>query len=89
MRDVYAYELIANPRPNNPYHIPTRSLCRARWLPIAAADERAWSTIRPFIQDSLHFVQTAYSDWDYIKVKRLYRTRECDSYERLGLGESD
>jgi hypothetical protein len=37
-------------------------------------------------QDSLHFVQTAYSDWNYIKVERLYRM-ECDSYERLGLGE--
>jgi hypothetical protein len=38
-------------------------------------------------RDTLHFVHTAYSDWDYSKIKRLYRTLECDSYERLGLGD--
>jgi hypothetical protein len=33
------------------------------------------------------FLQQTYSDWDYVNVAKLFRTQECDAYERLALGE--
>jgi len=86
VRDVYAYELITNGRPGNPYQSHP-IFVQGAMAPNKAGDESGMVHDPALFQDSLHFVQTAYSDWNYIKVERLYRTQECDSYERLGLGE--
>jgi len=86
VRDVFAYELVTNSRPGNPYHSHP-IFVRGDMAPNNAGDEAGMVHDPALFQDSLHFVQTAYSDWNYIKVNRLYRTQECDSYERLGLGE--
>ena len=86
VRDVYAYELIANSRPGNPYRSHPIFVQGAVALN-NAGDEAGMIDDPALSQDSLHFVSTSYSDWNYIKVERLYRTQECDTYERLGLGE--
>jgi hypothetical protein len=86
VRDVYAYELITNSRPGNPYHSHP-IFVQGAMAPNNAGDEAGMVHDPALFQDSLHFVQTSYSDWNYIKVTRLYRTQECDTYERLGLGE--
>jgi hypothetical protein len=86
VRDVYAYKLIANPRTNNPYQTHPIFVQGAMALN-NGGDEAGMVDDPALFQDALHFVQTAYSDWNYIKVERLYRMQECDSYERLGLGE--
>jgi hypothetical protein len=86
VRDVYAYELITNSRSGNPYQ--SHPIFVQGSMALDRGGEEAGMVHDPALyQDSLHFVPTAYSDWNYIKVKRLYRTQECDSYERLGLGE--
>jgi hypothetical protein len=86
VKEVYAYRLIANPRTNNPYH--THPIFVQGAIALNNGGDEAGMVHDPALfQDSLHFVQTAYSDWNYIKVERLYRMQECDTYERLGLGE--
>jgi hypothetical protein len=86
MRDVYAYELITNARPGNPY----RSHPVFAQGPITNDQGfgKAGLVHDPTLfRDSLRFVRTSYSDYDYSKVNRLYRLPECDSYENLGLGQ--
>jgi hypothetical protein len=86
VRDVSAYDLIANPRPGNPYHSHP-VFVQGAIAPNNAGDEAGMVHDPALYQDSLHFVSTSYSDWNYIKVQRLYRMQECDTYERLGLGD--
>jgi hypothetical protein len=86
VRNVYAYDLIANPRQGNPYHSHP-VFVQGAIAPDAAGDESGMVHDPALYQDSLHFAPTSYSDWNYIKIQRLYRTRECDTYERLGLGD--
>jgi hypothetical protein len=86
VRDVSAYQLIARERLGNTY--VSHPVFVQGEMALDRAGEEAGMVHDPAqFRDSLHFVHTAYNDWDYIKVKRLYRTRECDSYERLGLSE--
>jgi hypothetical protein len=85
-KDVYAYELITNSRPGNPYHSHP-VFVQGAIAPNNAGDEAGIIHDPALYQDSLHFVPTSYSDWNYIKIQRLYRMQECDTYERLGLGE--
>jgi hypothetical protein len=86
VRDVKAYELITNARPNNPYRSHPVFVQGA--IEIDHGGSEAGMVDDPAqYRDTLHFVHTTYSDWDYSKIKRLYRTLECDSYERLGLGD--
>ena len=86
VRDVNAYELITNARPGNPYHTHP-VFVQGVIAPDNGGSEAGMVHDPAQYRDTLHFVHTSYSDWDYSKVKRLYRTLECDSYERLGLGE--
>jgi hypothetical protein len=86
VRDVYAYDLITNARPGNPFHSHT-IFVQGAMAPDNGGQEAGMVHDPTLFRDTLHFVHTSYSDWDYIKVKRLYRTLECDSYEHLGLGE--
>ncbi|HEV7923904.1 MAG TPA: hypothetical protein VGR14_01010 [Verrucomicrobiae bacterium] len=86
VRDVNAYDLITNARPGNTLHTHT-VFVQGAMAPDKAGQEAGMVDDPTLFRDTLHFVHTSYSDWDYIKVKRLYRTLECDSYEHLGLGE--
>jgi len=86
VRDVSAYELMTNSRAGNPFR--SHPVFVQGEMAFDRAGEEAGIVHDPAqYRDTLHFVSTAYSDWDYIQVKRLYRTLESDSYERLGLGE--
>jgi len=86
VRDVFVYDLITNARPGNAYH--SHAVFVQGALALDKGGQEAGMVNDPTLsRDTLHFVQTSYSDWDYIKVKRLYRTLEGDSYEHLGLGE--
>jgi hypothetical protein len=86
VRDVYAYDLLTNARPGNPFHSHT-VFVQGAMAPDNGGQEAGMVHDPTLFRDTLHFVHTSYSDWDYIKVKRLYRTLECDSYEHLGLSE--
>jgi hypothetical protein len=86
VRDVNAYDLITNARPGNPYQSHT-VFVQGAMAPDNGGQESGMVDDPTLFRDTLHFAHTSYSDWDYIKVKRLYRTLECDSYEHLGLGE--
>ncbi len=86
VRDVNAYQLIANARPNNPFQSHD-IFVQGTMAPDNAGQQSGLVHDPTIFRDTLHFVHTAYSDWDYIKVKRLYRTLEGDCYEHLGLGE--
>jgi len=86
VRDVNAYELITNSRAGNPYHSHP-IFVQGSIAPNNAGDEAGMVHDPALYQDSLHFVQTSYSDWNYIKIQRMYRTQECDTYEKLGLGD--
>jgi hypothetical protein len=86
MQDVYAYELKANPRAGNPLRThPVFSqglITRDR-----AGDESGLIYDPAEHHGPIRFEQQSYDDWDYISATKLFRTQECDSYERLGLGE--
>jgi len=86
VRDVNAYDLITNARPGNTDQTHT-VFVQGAMAPDNGGQEAGMVDDPTLFRDSLHFVHTSYSDWDYIKVKRLYRTLECDSYEHLGLGD--
>jgi hypothetical protein len=86
VRDVYAYDLITNVRPGNPFQTHT-VFVQGAMAPDNGGQESGMVHDPTLFRDILHFAHTSYSDWDYIKVKRLYRTLECDSYEHLGLGD--
>ncbi len=86
VRDVNAYDLITNARPGNTFHTHT-VFVQGVMAPDNGGQEAGMVDDPTLFRDTLHFAHTSYSDWDYIKVKRLYRTLECDSYEHLGLGE--
>jgi hypothetical protein len=86
VRDVFVYDLITNARPGNAYH--SHAIFVQGAMALDKGGQEAGMVNDPTLsRDALHFVLTSYSDWDYIKVKRLYRTLEGDSYEHLGLGE--
>jgi hypothetical protein len=78
--------LIANPRTNNPNHSHPIFVQGAIALDHSGSEAGIVHDPAQY-RDTLHFVPTAYSDWDYNRVQRMYRTLEGDSYERLGLGE--
>jgi hypothetical protein len=86
VRDVNAYQLIANTRPNNSFQSHA-IFVQGSMAPDNGGQQAGLVHDPTLFRDTLHFVHTSYSDWDYIKVKRLYRTLEGDSYEHLGLGE--
>jgi len=86
VRDVNAYELITNARPNNPYR--THPVFVQGAIVFDNGGSEAGMVHDPALyRDTLHFAHTSYNDWDYSRIRRLYRTLECDSYERLGLGD--
>jgi hypothetical protein len=85
MQDIYAYELVTNSRPGNPYQ--THPVFAQGAITRDRAGQQSGLVYDPAERHGpLHFVQEEYSDWDYVKVTKLFRTQECDAYERLGLG---
>ncbi len=86
MREVYAFELQTNTRPGNPFR--THVVFSRGLIALDRGGQQAgivydWTESH----DNLRFYQHIYSDWDYVHVKKLNRTVECDTYERLGLGD--
>jgi Tfp pilus assembly protein FimT len=86
MQDIYAYELVTNSRPGNPFQ--THPVFAQGLITPDRAGQESGLIYDPMERrNAPHFMQQAYSDWDYVKVTKLFRTQECDAYERLGLGE--
>jgi hypothetical protein len=86
MQDIYAYQLSANSRPQNPHQ--SHPVFAQGLITRDRAGEQSGLIYDPVERHApLHFVQEEYSDWDYTNVTKLFRTQECDAYERLGLGE--
>jgi hypothetical protein len=88
MQSVFVYQLVTNARPNNPFHnhpiFVQGSIERDRGGAMAGLVFDPTET-----RDTLRFVAKRYSDWDwnYGQIKNLFRTEECESFERIGLGE--
>jgi hypothetical protein len=86
MQGIYAYELVTNARPGNPFRTHP-VFAQGLIAPDRAGQESGMIYDPAEKPNELHFVQQTYSDWDYLKVRKLFRTQECDAYERLGLGD--
>jgi hypothetical protein len=86
MQDVYAYQLATNSRPGNPFQTHP-VFAQGLITPDRAGQESGLIYDPTERRNALHFTPQTYSDWDYVKVTKLFRTQECDAYERLGLGE--
>lgn len=86
MQDVYAYELSTNARPGNPCQSHP-VFAQGLITPDRGGQESGLIYDPTQRRGPAHFAQETYSDWDYLKVTRLFRTQECDAYERLGFGE--
>ncbi|HUD83478.1 MAG TPA: hypothetical protein VMQ67_08235, partial [Candidatus Saccharimonadales bacterium] len=86
MQDVYAYQLATNSRPGNPFQTHP-VFAQGLIIPDRAGQESGLIYDPTERRNALHFTPQTYSDWDYVKVTKLFCTQECDAYERLGLGE--
>jgi hypothetical protein len=88
MQNVFVYQLITNARPNNPFKdhpvFVQGSIERDRGGAMAGMVFDPSAT-----RDLLRFAPKRYSDWDwdYARIKNLFRTQECETFERIGLGE--
>jgi hypothetical protein len=86
MQGVYAFQLTTNARPGNPYQSHA-VFAQGLITPDRAGQESGLIYDPTENRGSVEFTAQTYSDWDYVKVTRLFRTQECDAYARLGLGE--
>jgi hypothetical protein len=86
MQDIYAYQLVTNSRFGNPFQSHP-VFAQGLITPDRAGQEAGLIYDPAERRDGVHFIAQTYSDWDYVKVTKLFRTQECDAYERLGLGE--
>ncbi|HEX3716799.1 MAG TPA: hypothetical protein VH595_02425 [Verrucomicrobiae bacterium] len=86
MQSVYAYELTTNARPGNPFQSHP-VFAQGLITPDRAGQESGLVYDPTERRGPVQFTPQTYSDWDYVRVTRLFRTQECDAYEQLGLGE--
>jgi hypothetical protein len=86
MQDIYAYQLVTNSRPGNPFQTHP-VFAQGLIAPDRAGQESGLIYDPAERRNALRFMRQSYSDWDYVKVRKLFRTQECDAYERLGLGD--
>ncbi|HEY3863833.1 MAG TPA: hypothetical protein VGO59_18305 [Verrucomicrobiae bacterium] len=84
--DVNAYELVAKDRPGNG-SVSHPVFVQGKIAPDNSGNEAGMVDDPAKYRDRLRFIHTSYSDWDYSDVRWLKRLSECDSYERLGLGQ--
>ena len=86
MQNVYLYRLVATYRPNNPNH--THMVFARGLITMDRGGQMAGTVYDPeTYHDTVRFVPQIYSDWDYETVIRTNRTAECESFERIGLGD--
>jgi hypothetical protein len=86
MQNVNAYQLVANSRANNPFQ--SHPIFVQGSITNDRIGHKAGLVYDPVgSRDTPHFVQQSYDDWDYSEVKKLFRTEECNTFERLGLGD--
>jgi hypothetical protein len=86
MKDVYFYDLITNPRANNPFQ--SHKILVQGKMDLDRGGQMAGLVYDPGdSRDTARFVLQSYSDWDYAHVNKLFRTQECETFERLGLGD--
>ena len=87
MQNVYLYQLVTNARPHNTVPIPSWFACKVRWPPIGAGQMTGPVYDPRRFHDTSRFVPQTYSDWDYSSIIKTNRAPECDSFERIGLGD--
>jgi hypothetical protein len=86
MQNVYVYQLVTNARPRNLFQ--SHLVFVQGSLVADRAGQLAGNVYDPAIfQDTLRFIPMTYSDWDYSGIIKSNRTPECESFERIGLGE--
>jgi hypothetical protein len=86
MQNVFAWQLITNARPNNPFR--SHPIFVQGSMALDRGGQMAGLVYDPGdSRNALRFALQSYSDWDYASVKKMFRTQECDTFERIGLGE--
>lgn len=86
MQNVYVYNLRATVRPNNGSHSHLVFVQGA--IAPDRAGQMAGLVYDPEIfNDTSRFIPTAYSDWDFSEITKSNRTAECETFERIGLGD--
>ncbi len=86
IKEVFAYQLNANPRPNNPFR--THYILVQGIMALDRGGQMAGQVFDPDDgRDTARFTLQHYSDWDYANIKKLSRLQECETFERIGLGE--
>lgn len=89
MKNVFAYQLVTNARPNNTF--------RNHYIFVrgSLAPDRSGQMTGLVYDPSedlgnvAHFKVQGYSDWDYdyLHMKKLYLIQECETFDRLGVGQ--
>jgi hypothetical protein len=86
MQNVYVYQLDANSRANNPFR--SHLIFVQGPMALDRGGQMAGLVYDPSdSRDASRFAIQSYSDWDYATVKKMFRTQECETFERIGLGE--
>ncbi|HZM05401.1 MAG TPA: hypothetical protein VFC44_20575 [Candidatus Saccharimonadales bacterium] len=86
MQNVYVYQLNANPRANNPFR--SHLIFVQGSTALDRGGQMAGVVYDPGdSRDAARFALQSYSDWDYASVKKMFQTQECETFERIGLGD--
>lgn len=88
MQNVFVYQLVTNARPNNPFHNHIVFVQGA--IERDRGGQMAGMVFDPSeSNDALRFATKRFWDWDwdYANIKNKFRTEECVTFERIGLGE--
>jgi hypothetical protein len=86
LQNIYLYKLVANARQNNPAH--THLVFVQGTITMDRGGQMAGLVYDPEIyRDTVRFGHETYSDWDYDTILKTNRTAECESFERIGLGD--
>jgi hypothetical protein len=86
MQNIFVYQLVTNARPNNPYH--THFVYVKDFIARDRGGQMAGLVYDPDeFHDTSRFLPETYSDWDYAGIIKTNRAPECETFERIGLGE--
>lgn len=86
MRNVFIYELVTNARPRNPFQ--THAVFVQGALATDRAGQMSGLVYDPAeYHDTSRFVPMTYSDWDFTTFVKSNLAPECDSFDRIGLGD--
>jgi hypothetical protein len=86
MQNVYAYDLVAFPRTNNPFR--SHVVFVQGSIAPAGIGHNAGLVYDPYTSpNAALFVRTSFDDLYYSDVRKRALLQECDAFDHLGLGE--